>query len=463
MEKFDVIETTKGKPLALFKGYQYRRHRECKENVVSWLCVKEKSEKCKGRMKSKYGSVLEEFEHICKPDEAAVEVKQKLSSIRKRAREEDLPISDIYQQEMMPLFHKGLDFVTELPLLTSVKSGLYRARRISQGIQKEPSSALEIEIPNELLLMNDGDNISLIDKQIGDSRIFGFVTKKGRKALADYTSFFMDGTFKSCPKQFTQIYTIHADLGSTDEETNIVPIFYALLPNKRRSTYFELFTAIKEFVPQWNPETITMDFEEAAIAALINLFPQVNIQGCNFHWNQCLWRKIQNLGLVNEYRENENIRLHLRMCSALAYLPLEDVDDGWLLIQEQTDNNEKLVAFYDYFVIQWLENPIVGKKIWNCYGKKHRTNNAVEGWNNRLNKIVKTPHPNFYKFIKLIKSEAEYSDFLQTRQEVNLKAKKRKIAYIKLDQRIKLTLEKYHNTRDLKQCLMSLAYIQKFE
>jgi len=74
------------------------------------------------------------------------------------------------------------------------------------------------------------------------------------------------------------------------------------------------------------------------------------------------------------------------MCSALALIPLQDIDEGWLIIMENSPNNEKLKLFHDYFVEQWLENEIMSKNIWNCYQKRHRTNNVVEGWNSRLNK-----------------------------------------------------------------------------
>ncbi len=40
----------------------------------------------------------------------------------------------------------------------------------------------------------------------------------------------MDVTFKSCSKQFAQLYTIHVDCGSTISETNVYSAIFALLP-----------------------------------------------------------------------------------------------------------------------------------------------------------------------------------------------------------------------------------------
>lgn len=45
------------------------------------------------------------------------------------------------------------------------------------------------------------------------------------------------------------------------------------------------------------------------------------------------------------------------MCSALAHLPIENVDDGWPY------NNEMPTKFYDYFVTQWLEHSSIIKEM----------------------------------------------------------------------------------------------------
>ena len=62
-----------------------------------------------------------------------------------------------------------------------------------------------------------------------------------------------------------RIYSIHADFVSTDEETNVNPIVFALLPNKKKETYIRLFQLIRKTVPEWNPETVNVDFEMVAV------------------------------------------------------------------------------------------------------------------------------------------------------------------------------------------------------
>lgn len=59
----------------------------------------------------------------------------------------------------------------------------------------------------------------------------------------------MDGTLKSSIKQFTQVNTIHANVGSSRDETNVHPIIvFALLPNKTMNLYNRLFNLIRQAV-----------------------------------------------------------------------------------------------------------------------------------------------------------------------------------------------------------------------
>lgn len=88
------------------------------------------------------------------------------------------------------------------------------------------------------------------------------------------------------------------------------------------------------------------------------------------------------------YKESEEIRNHIRMCAALSHIPTEYTIDGWLEIMENAPTNVQVEEFNDYFVNQWLENDLIGD-MWVCYGERHRTTNAVEGWHSRLNKTIK--------------------------------------------------------------------------
>ena len=86
----------------------------------------------------------------------------------------------------------------------------------------------------------------------------------------------------------------------------------------------------------WSPKIMKDEFDTAVVSAINKVFPHSVITGCNFHFSQCLWRKlqntefnvlltvprIQNTGLTEVYKENEQVRTTYRMCAALYNYPL---------------------------------------------------------------------------------------------------------------------------------------------
>jgi hypothetical protein len=88
------------------------------------------------------------------------------------------------------------------------------------------------------------------DYQHRKQRILICADDKLKKNMGTCKHFYMDGTFKICPKSFYQLYTIHAEIGSNQDYLNIIPIIYALLPDKKITTYELLFELIKSYIPE---------------------------------------------------------------------------------------------------------------------------------------------------------------------------------------------------------------------
>jgi hypothetical protein len=106
----------------------------------------------------------------------------------------------------------------------------------------------------------------------------------------------MDETFKSTPTIFSQIYTIHCFARG-----QMVAIAYGLLPNRRKDTYRRFLLLFKRKADEsgvdFAQSLVQIDFEMAMLRALKDVFPAAQIRGCFFHFTQCLWRKVQELGL----------------------------------------------------------------------------------------------------------------------------------------------------------------------
>jgi hypothetical protein len=76
------------------------------------------------------------------------------------------------------------------------------------------------------------------------------------------------------------------------------------------------------------------------------------------------------------------------MCAALALLLIKKVEESWLMIVENAPQKEKLTLFLDYYFQQSMENQNVSIEMWNINKHRHRINNAIEGWNSKLNCIM---------------------------------------------------------------------------
>lgn len=68
----------------------------------------------------------------------------------------------------------------------------------------------------------------------------------------------LDGTFKTCPLLFHQLFTIHGV-----KEKKSIPLVFALLSHKTQSIYEHLFKEIVGLQDGLNPKYIMSDFEMA--------------------------------------------------------------------------------------------------------------------------------------------------------------------------------------------------------
>jgi hypothetical protein len=75
------------------------------------------------------------------------------------------------------------------------------------------------------------------------------------------------------------------------------------------------------------------------------------------------------------------------MCTVLAYLLNNKVEESWLMIVENAPQKEKLTLFLDYYFQQLMESQNVPIEMWNI---EHRqwTSSAAESWNAELNCII---------------------------------------------------------------------------
>ncbi|KAL4136166.1 hypothetical protein QTP88_007730 [Uroleucon formosanum] len=236
----------------------------------------------------------------------------------------------------------------------------------------------------------------------------------------------MDGTFKTVPNIFLQLYTIHASVG-TKINNKILPLVYDLMTSKSEQCYEQLFEGLISICDDYGyellPKCIINDFEKAAINAVSNIFPECEQTGCFFHLGQSIRRKIQSSGLVTHYGNDIEFALKLRCLWSLAFLPPEQIPDAF-------DNLSANYSVPDVIKTYFEDNYIRGKikrtfrngsvsrsaplyppSFWSVYYNNEnnipRTQNNVESWHKRWKILVGAEHVGIYRLIIEIRKEQQ--------------------------------------------------------
>jgi hypothetical protein len=339
-----------------------------------------------------------------------------------------------------------------LPSYTASQRTIERQRKRKQLPYPNPRNVAEITIPETLQTSTRGSNFILWDSGMNDEeRILMFGTMENINRLHSNEHWFMDGTFKVAPELFYQVFTIHALIDS-----KAVPLIYCLIQDKAEATYRRVLERIKELRPDLNPASIMCDFEKATHNAIQHVFPNAHLVGCLFHLGQCLWRKVQELGLSQLYHDNEEFRIAVKMMLALSFVPANDVVASFDDLVEASQ--EEIVPLADYWEDTYIgrrrrnrrANPRFAVEMWNVHDRVNenlpRTNNSVEAWHRAFQQTVDCNHPSIFKLINHFRLEQDHVEIEMERHlsgVIQPQASKNK--YVQLNRRLQALLPTYAN------------------
>ncbi|CAF0963335.1 unnamed protein product [Didymodactylos carnosus] len=256
----------------------------------------------------------------------------------------------------------------------------------------DPNSRL----PDNLKMTDRGEDFILYE----DDKMIIFTTKTNLSVLKSFKHWFADGTFKVCPDDFYQLFTLHALMTPL-----MIPLVYGLLIDKSAADYNKFFEKILD-EDNFDPESILTDFETGTIKLIKEMFPNVLHKGCLFHFGQCVWRQIQTRGLSTKYKDDEDFCWSVKNFLALAFLPLVK---GLDLVAGEFDDDAD--GFVEYFEKVWIEDrkkrgngrtkPQFEHDLWNVYERvvndvPHPIN-SIEGWRSAFATRVSITHPTIAK------------------------------------------------------------------
>ena len=160
----------------------------------------------------------------------------------------------------------------------------------------QPQSLDDINVPAHLCVTISGEQFLAKDIEFGEEKIMIFCTSSNLQYLHEADYWIMDGTFRTVPVIFQQMYTIHAPVGGEDN-AHVLPMVYALMTHRTEESYARLFQELIDMGEEVNqdlePPIIITDFEQASINAAQNEFPESINKGCFFQLCQNIWRKFR--------------------------------------------------------------------------------------------------------------------------------------------------------------------------
>ncbi|KAG0434402.1 hypothetical protein DMUE_5198 [Dictyocoela muelleri] len=126
------------------------------------------------------------------------------------------------------------------------------------------------------------------------NRMIIFVNESNLCHLRFVETWYMDGTFKSCPFDFYRIYIIHASIYG-----KVYPLLYALLDRKTKKQYIELLEYVKRLVNPSKLKRIITYFEKSVLEACYSVFLEISTQGCYFHWTQMVLKILNTIDVTD--------------------------------------------------------------------------------------------------------------------------------------------------------------------
>jgi hypothetical protein len=276
--------------------------------------------------------------------------------------------------------------LTNPPIGTVTEKDL---RRFTQGYSKGPSST-DLVSRDSVVVFAHPDLVHLCQRPV---------------------HVYIDGTWSTSPFDFMQNLIV---MIWDEAYGHCIPVFHCILQRKAFNAYDQaLLFCYQAADNKFRPLSVTCDFEQPLLQAIMLRFPRATGIGCFFHWKQAIRRKLKSLNfsenLIQVFMEPGNLDL-------LCYIdPAEIVSKGIPYLKKKLDyGQDKLMmdCFFSYFVKTWCQ--FYSPDLWNVHRFKdkwediqNRTNNPLERFNRTMNATIPS-NPKlcvFMDYIKLISQE----------------------------------------------------------
>ena len=223
--------------------------------------------------------------------------------------------------------------------------------------------------------------------------------------------------------------------------------------SEKRETidYVKILKAILTLLDhQTAVEEVVTDFERATWRAFEQVFPDVKLLGCAFHWTQSLFRNLKKIGLVPHYHSNSRVKVLCKCAMSLHLLPSTKIRKVFLKLKKKAANLKigLLDKFFNYIDNNWMQPGIWSPEAWSVFFQIIRTNNDAEGWHNKLNKKGKGAGLHFYKLVQMLFLESEFVELEEAYLKQNQTTRHTRLDQKLMQAKLFRLLENYDESRE---------------
>lgn len=395
--------TLKGKPLLVdSNGYSYniKANKNGHPGKTTWRCsIRNRTFTCKATVLQKGNTFtpgLHDHAHQAEPG------KQKnyeiVADVKRKASEDVFRSASAIVEEVMTSQLQPTD-----PEPSRPAPGLLvrRANRLRQALRPTDPQDLHFDLAVNFIPQHYLRN----DIAMDGARHLIFATQAQLDILERAKTWYVDATFKIVAAPFHQLFSIHAFIKGDDSDMKQVPLIFVLMSRRRKRDYKAVLESILNMVPNNHVKKVVADFEQAIWRAFRYILPNTTIQGCLFHWAQCIFRKVQDLGLAVAYRENGPMQKFVRKLFALPCLPVEHIRAAFNQLSNEP-STPAVAPLLDYIRDTWIEGDLWPPTSWCIFNQSTRTNNDAEGYHRRINEKARNQAHQLYKLIPLLHAES---------------------------------------------------------
>lgn len=148
-------------------------------------------------------------------------------------------------------------------------------------------------------------------------------------------------------------------------KNQVFPIVYCLMTRKTTGAYIDVFKYIEEHLIKLQPASFMADNECGMRCAIKEVWPNIIIKRCLFHFKRAVNSKCTSLGMSKFLREkrNGNARKLKRMLLNILLLPANKIQEGYSsaqLFAKQKNLSTRFAKLFSYYEMQWM------KKVLSC-------------------------------------------------------------------------------------------------